>query len=717
MTTLYVDQSIGAVGHLEDATVAGLSERHHLRLPTVQLIHAQSIEQDIREPTTAGVVFALSVGLPNRATMRLAWHALRHGRAVFLYWPAESAIEVVDRERFWSLARHWLAYQVGTRLIRWRRERRRAEKSALLAPATAHVNAGDLAEIDNAAKFVLADFTVTQAHIAGAAAEVKRMAVRLADVDDRLRPLLGQLGSDTPDAARTDLHKMAENLAGMRSLAASLESHVAGGLVALERIATNLQSLAGSIGTMSGPAPLPQPESEPFKAVLDDYRKALAEFAPAVVAFDRATALPTHDDPIEGAGVYLRTAYWAHLISGGSYGHTAYVAAELARVTERFVCLMGTRFALIDDLGIHQEIVTPQFTAASERDLLAADGFYYRALRERLRALRPAYIYERLVLGNFAAARLSRELGIPYIVEYNGSEISMSRSFGSGALEHEELFLEAERVAFQQATVITAISDAVRDDIVRRGIDERKVLVNPNGVNCDEYAPATAEERREIRAALGLADDHCVIAFIGTFGGWHGIDVLAASLGSICQQAPKARFLLIGDGNLKHLVTDAVREHGLQDRVVDIGRTEQRQGARYLKAADIYVSPHSSHMVDSKFFGSPTKLFEYMALGGGIVASDLEQIGVTLSPALRPTDFAGRTPVVGDERAVLCRPGDVDDFVAGVLALVRHPDISSALGRNARAAAIEHFSWERHVARIWDFALGLGQEAPWRRNG
>ena len=52
----------------------------------------------------------------------------------------------------------------------------------------------------------------------------------------------------------------------------------------------------------------------------------------------------------------------------------------------------------------------------------------------------------------------------------------------------------------------------------------------------------------------------------------------------------------------------------------------QAEGARLLKACDIFVSPHNSHMVDSKFFGSPTKVFEYMAIGGGIVASDLEQI-------------------------------------------------------------------------------------------
>jgi ubiquinone/menaquinone biosynthesis C-methylase UbiE len=110
-------------------------------------------------------------------------------------------------------------------------------------------------------------------------------------------------------------------------------------------------------------------------------------------------------------------------------------------------------------------------------------------------------------------------------------------------------------------------------------------------------------------------------------------------------------------------------------------------------------------MIDSKFFGSPTKVFEYMALGGGIVASDLEQIGQVLSPALTPDEAACGT-AVSRERAVLCAPGDVDQFVQGVVALAEQPDLARALGRNARQAALDHYSWKRHVANLWMFGTG-----------
>jgi glycosyltransferase involved in cell wall biosynthesis len=552
--------------------------------------------------------------------------------------------------------------------------------------------------------FICSDFAVTKAHLVGGIDETRRLAALIGELGARI-VALRDAAEARPSAE--DLRCAANDVAALASGMESLKTHMEGGKIALDRLSENLEDLRRNVQPSANPsAPATVPRASDA-AVIGAYRRELEALRKALspVPFG-ISASPSAGAPLAGKGVYVRTDYWAQLVSGGSYGHTCYVAKELAAVTRSFACLMASDFALLRELDLAQRVIRPPFQTASETELLAADPFYHEALRRELQSSRPAYIYERLCLGNFAAARLSRELGIPYILEYNGSELSMRRSFGSGPYEHEDLFLEAEELAFKQATAITVISEHVRSDVINRGVDPAKVLTNPNGVDCQEYAPAPPAQRREIRASLGISDEP-VIGFIGTFGGWHGIDVLAAALPIICRLAPSARFLLIGDGNLKPMVLDAIRGNSLEPRVIDAGRTEQRAGARLLKAADIYVSPHSSHMVDSPFFGSPTKLFEYMALGGGIVASDLEQLGIVMSPALRPADFANGKPAVRDQRGVLCKPGDVEDFVAGVMALLGNLDIAAQLGRNARAAALAHYSWTRHVARIWDHVAGL----------
>jgi glycosyltransferase involved in cell wall biosynthesis/SAM-dependent methyltransferase len=426
-------------------------------------------------------------------------------------------------------------------------------------------------------------------------------------------------------------------------------------------------------------------------------------------------SLPTPSRRIPGTGVYLRTDFWAKIQSGGSYGHTSYVVKELAAVTDDFVCFMAHPFALIDSFGIKQIEIGEAGIGASEDVIVEATRYYFPILRKYFEQIKPAYMYERLALGSYAGAVLSRELQIPYILEYNGSEISMLRSFDKSRYIYESVYLLSEELAFRQATFISVVSEEIKKTLLARGIPESKILVNPNGADLDAYKPADGEEQRAIRRDIGLPETACVVGFSGTFGGWHGVDVLAAAIPRICASNPNVTFLLIGDGNYKHQVDTAVTEHTLGHRVISVGRVPQADGARLLKACDIYVSPHSSHMVDSRFFGSPTKVFEYMAMAGGVVASDLEQIGVVLSPAFRVRDLRNDTVSATTERAVLCKPGDVDEFVDAVVLLSQQPDLARQLGRNARQAVADNYSWRQHIAHLWTFARGQGRRIWGRR--
>lgn len=434
-------------------------------------------------------------------------------------------------------------------------------------------------------------------------------------------------------------------------------------------------------------------------AISSEISALIASARPYPIA--NAERVPSPQHTLPGTGVYLRTDYWVSIKAGGSYGHTCYVAQELARSTEKLICFTPNRYELLDTIGVPQIVMPTPLSTCNEIDVLRASRIYYSYLKDHFLKLDAKYIYERSILGSYVGARLSQELKIPYIVEYNGSEISMKRSFDSRGYEMEKTFLLAEEAAFAQATSIVAISDIVADGLIRRGISKDKILVNPNGCSPEHYRPLDRDAKRKARSNLGWTEKHCVVGFIGTFGGWHGIDVLAEALPKLCIKNPDLRFLLIGDGNFRYLIDDAVKTYYLEDRVYMPGLVPQVDAAQLLACSDILVSPHSRDMVDSRFFGSPTKLFEYMSLGGAIVASDLEQIGEVLSPSLRATELVGlHESVVGDSRAVLCKPGDVDDFVAAVSGIAKRPDLWPVLGANARKALIEHYTWESHVRKI-----------------
>jgi hypothetical protein len=266
------------------------------------------------------------------------------------------------------------------------------------------------------------------------------------------------------------------------------------------------------------------------------------------IPFPTFASQPDQRNPIPGCGIYLRTDFWAPIVSGGSYGHTCYVAKELAAVTESMVCFMANRFPLLDDYGLKQIVMPRPSDTSNEDDIASAVPHYLTFLRPAFEELRPAYIYERLCLGNSAAALLSAEFRVPYILEYNGSEISMRRSFEGTGYVYEAEYLETEALAFEQATLISVVSAEIRNTLVARGVDPAKIMVNPNGVDLDAYAPATPNERDSTRRQLGFDAEDRVVGFTGTFGGWHGIDVLSEAIPRVCQSVPRVKFLLIGDG-------------------------------------------------------------------------------------------------------------------------------------------------------------------------
>ena len=133
------------------------------------------------------------------------------------------------------------------------------------------------------------------------------------------------------------------------------------------------------------------------------------------------------------------------------------------------------------------------------------------------------------------------------------------------------------------------------------------------------------------------------------------------------------------------------------------GLVPQAEAPRYLAAADILVSPHVPNEDGTPFFGSPTKLFEYMATGLPVIASALDQIGDVLTPGLHATAEVPAEPPAGDPHvALLTTPGDATELEAAVRTLVERPRWRDHLGARARERVLERFTWDHHVEAILD---------------
>jgi glycosyltransferase involved in cell wall biosynthesis len=106
-----------------------------------------------------------------------------------------------------------------------------------------------------------------------------------------------------------------------------------------------------------------------------------------------------------------------------------------------------------------------------------------------------------------------------------------------------------------------------------------------------------------------------------------------------------------------------------------------------LDACDILASPHVPLTDGSEFFGSPTKLFEYMAVGKGIVASRLGQIGEVLEH---------------EQTALLVEPGDTAALATAIQRLVDSHELRTRLGFKAREVVVQKHTWKHNAQRVLD---------------
>jgi glycosyltransferase involved in cell wall biosynthesis len=215
-------------------------------------------------------------------------------------------------------------------------------------------------------------------------------------------------------------------------------------------------------------------------------------------------------------------------------------------------------------------------------------------------------------------------------------------------------------------------------------VPDHKIIVNPNGVDVDRFRPGIGG--RDVRVELGIADDEQLVGFVGTFGPWHGVLELAQAIALVPRDV-HFKFLLVGSGKLKSEMEQTIREAGLIDRVIFTGSVAHERVPVLLDACDILVAPHVPLADGSDFFGSPTKLFEYMAMGKGIVASRLGQIGDVLSH---------------EETALLVEPGNSNELASAIMRLAGSKEMRDRLGKNARSVAVDKFTWGHNARRVLD---------------
>jgi glycosyltransferase involved in cell wall biosynthesis len=309
-------------------------------------------------------------------------------------------------------------------------------------------------------------------------------------------------------------------------------------------------------------------------------------------------------------------------------------------------------------------------------------------LRRRLDAFRPDFIYERASLMGIAGVLLSRELGVPLILEVNAPVALEQGTYRSNGVQ--PLASQAERWLWSKAGAVLAVSAELKRHIVEAGVSARKVHVVPNGVN--PFLFCSGARDRNVRRRLGLKEEP-VIGFVGGLKDWHGVESLPELLEKLRRSHRSLQMLIVGDGPMRPALEEQFRKRKLTRGVRFIGSVPHEQVPGILREIDIALAPYPA--LDHFFYFSPLKLFEYMACGVAVVAANSGQISEIISD--------GQT-------GLLYKPGNIGALIKACDRLLKDAALRRRIGEAGCEMVHRRYTWDHNARRISDLANEIGRQ-------
>jgi glycosyltransferase involved in cell wall biosynthesis len=330
---------------------------------------------------------------------------------------------------------------------------------------------------------------------------------------------------------------------------------------------------------------------------------------------------------------------------------------------------------VVDDVELAPPL-PPRGRVTSDIESLLMNSSIRRAVPALARRLPPGFLYQRHRAFLVAGVDASRASNIPLVLEWNSSELWVRAQGEPFSIERifRPLLALTERYVLERAHLTVAVSAPAAQTARELGARPGRVVVVPNGVDVSEVATHAVPSR-------GTSGDGARIGWIGSFGAWHGAEVLVRALTLL---SPEVTLLMVGDGVGRPTCRALAEDLGVGDRIEWAGVVPHDEALRLLASCDVLASPHVP-MTGQEFFGSPTKIFEYMAVGRPIVASALGQISDVLEDGVS---------------ARLVTPGDVNDLAHGIREVLESADRGAALGRGAQDAARSRHTWESRARDI-----------------
>ena len=323
---------------------------------------------------------------------------------------------------------------------------------------------------------------------------------------------------------------------------------------------------------------------------------------------------------------------------------------------------LGYMRSMQSDLSLRKEVyfLAPAMFAASLASIIRS-----------ARQIRPHVLHAHWLLPNgFIAALVSKLLSIPLVISVPGSDARVA--------EQNIFFRTMAKVAFQQASLLTANSESLRDAIVSLGADTSKFDMIIYGTDPEQLRPDTAGVA-QVRQELAIPDNAFIVLCVGRMVPKKGFDYLIRALAEGPLRGQPVVVVMVGDGDDKAAWQEMATQLGVAEQLRWVGNVPKDRIGIYYNLAHVLAMPSVSKPAD----GLNVCVLDAMSCGKPVIGSEVA---------------GNKLAVVDDETGLIVPEQDALALANAVAQMLQQPERCRQMGLAARRRIETELGWP-HLAR------------------